>query len=513
MAPDSEMSDAAVPSDAILEKTLRDIVRTAEVKPITIKRVRATAELRLGLDAGFFKNSAEWSTKSKHIIEDEFNEPSHTLSSPGSHLRTANQQPSTSTMASHAPSDIITTLPSEVLGIIVHHCDDGDLGNLRLSCKTLGTAATQPFGRRCLAERRFVFAEYSMQGLVDLTAHPVFSPCVRSLSFGICRLEMPEYGSASTDASRQKLSELVDKNNDFVHSGTHMLMLVQALQNLKAHGNLQVSLGIFEDTNKDLYGEPFYKGYGYDAAYTTFSPRSCEGRNALVAVINATDMSNYLPVGLQIKLNIGADMLPELMEDPVVDEYLTTSSGSLNPRMDVCIDSRGGGDEGRFYVAMKASRLEVVHHSLEDWGNKWTLSETSAYGRFVHALKQTAIVSVIVKDSDTSMSGFSDFLRGWESSLRQLVLSNLQVYKNFDGNHELASALTLFRYIRDNLRLNILEMTRVSIETENGTTEIPILQETISWSGRHKIREGLDFIIAYLVATIQSDSDEEQRNV
>ncbi|THZ18153.1 hypothetical protein D6C91_05635 [Aureobasidium pullulans] len=456
---------------------------------------RATAEERLALDAGFFKNSAEWSTKSKDIVEDEF-------------------QPSTSTMASHAPSDIIATLPSEVLGIIVHHCDDEDLSNLRLSCKTLGTAATQPFGRRCLAERRFVFAEYSMQGLVDLTVHPVFSPCVRSLSFGICRLEMPKYESASTDASRQKLSELVDKNNDFVHSGTHMLMLVQALQNLKAHGNLQVSLGIFDDTNKHHYGEPLYKGYGHDAAYTTFSPTSCEGRNTLVAVINATIMSNYRPVGLQIKLTIDADILPELMEDPVVYEYLTTSSGSLNPRMDICIDTRGSGDdpdEYHFYVATKASRLEVVNHSLEEWGDMWnSMLGEYTYGRFYHALKQTAIISVIVKDSAISMPGFSDFLRGWESSLRHLVLSNLQVYENFDGNHELASALALFRYIRDNLRLNILEMEQVSIETETRTTEIPILQETISWSGRDEIREGLDSIIAYLVAMTQSDADEEE---
>ncbi|THY76968.1 hypothetical protein D6C94_02689 [Aureobasidium pullulans] len=485
------MSDAAVPSAAILEKTLRDIVRTAEVNPITIKTVRATAEERLGLDAGFFKNSAKWSTKSKHITEDEF-------------------QLSTSTMASHAPSDIITTLPSEVLGIIVHHCDDGDLGNLRLSCKTLSTAATRPFGRRCLAERRFVFAEYSMQGLVDLTVHPVFSPCVRSLSFGICRLEMPKYESASTDASRQKLSELVDKNNDFVHSGTHLLMLVQALQNLKAHGNLQVSLGIFDDTNRGYYGEPFYEGYGYDAAYATFSPRSCEGRNALVAVINATVMSNYLPVGLQIKTTTDADMLPELLEDPVVYEYLTTSSGSLNPKMAICIDARKGGDECYLYVATKASRLEVAHHNLEDWGDRWTLSEGSAYGRFYHALKQTAMITVIIKDSYTSMPGFSNSLRGWKSSLRHLVLSNLQVYENFDGNHKLASALAFFRYIRDNLSLNILEMEQVSIETETRTTEIPILQETISWSGRDEIREGLDSIIAYLVAMIQSDADEEE---
>ncbi|THY67147.1 hypothetical protein D6C97_01024 [Aureobasidium pullulans] len=510
MASDSKMSDAAVPSAAILEETLRDIVRTAEVNPIAIKRVRAIAEEHLGLDAGIFENSAEWSTKSKDIIEDEFKEPSQILSSPASHLHTANQQPSTSTMASHALSDIITTLPSEVLGIIVHHCDDGDLGNLRLSCKTLGTAATQPFGRRCLAERRFVFAKYSMQGLVDLTVHPVFSPCVRSLSFGVCRLEMPKYGSASTDASRQKLSELVDKNNDFVHSGTHMLMLVQALQNLKAHGNLQVSLGIFDDTNKDYYGEPFYKGYGYDAAYATFSPWSCEGRNTLVAVINATIMSNYLPVGLQIKTTADADMLPELLEDPVVYEYLTTSSGSLNPKMDICIDARKGRDECYLYVATKASRLEVVNHSLGDWGDKWTLSEESAYGRFYHALKQTAMISVIIKDSYTSMSGFSDSLRGWESSLRHLTLSNLQVHDRLDGNHELASALAFFRYIRDNLSLNILEMEQVSIETETRTREIPILQETISWSGRDEIREGLDSIIAYLVAMIQSDADEEE---
>ncbi|THW74914.1 hypothetical protein D6D18_10049, partial [Aureobasidium pullulans] len=387
MASDSEMSDAAVPSAAILEKTLRDIVRTAEVNPITINNSRATAEERLSLDAGFFMNSAERPQPLKPFVaytDLSKKEPSQILSSPGSHLRTANQQPSTSTMASHAPSDIITTLPSEVLGIIVHHCDDGDLGNLRLSCKTLGTAATQPFGRRCLAERRFVFAKYSMQGLVDLTVHPVFSPCVRSLSFGVCRLEMPKYGSASTDASRQKLSELVDKNNDFVHSGTHMLMLVQALQNLKAHGNLQVSLGIFDDTNKDYYGEPFYKGYGYDAAYTTFSPTSCEGGNTLVAVINATIMSNYLPVGLQIKTTTDADILPELMEDPVVYEYLTTSSGSLNPKMDICIDTREGGDECRLYVATKASRLEVVNHSL---GDKWTMLGEHTYGRFYHALK------------------------------------------------------------------------------------------------------------------------------
>ncbi|THY54675.1 hypothetical protein D6C98_04445 [Aureobasidium pullulans] len=82
MPSDSELSDVAVPSDAILEKTLRDIVRKAEVDPITVKRVRTAAEERLGLDAGFFKNHDVWNEQSKEIIEDAFNEPSQKSPSP-----------------------------------------------------------------------------------------------------------------------------------------------------------------------------------------------------------------------------------------------------------------------------------------------------------------------------------------------------------------------------------------------------------------------------------------------
>ncbi|KAG9669088.1 hypothetical protein KCU99_g2852, partial [Aureobasidium melanogenum] len=82
MSSESGLSDAAPPSDAILEKTLRDIVRKAEVDPITVKRVRTAAEERLGLDAGFFKSHDEWNEKSKEIIEDTFNQPSQRSPSP-----------------------------------------------------------------------------------------------------------------------------------------------------------------------------------------------------------------------------------------------------------------------------------------------------------------------------------------------------------------------------------------------------------------------------------------------
>lgn len=65
-------------------------------------------------------------------------------------------------------------LPPELKRMIVHSSDDSSLPNLRLTCKELNEIASKPFGERCLAERRFMFTKYSMQGLLELTAHPIF---------------------------------------------------------------------------------------------------------------------------------------------------------------------------------------------------------------------------------------------------------------------------------------------------------------------------------------------------
>lgn len=67
-----------------------------------------------------------------------------------------------------------TGLPAELKRLIVHNSDDDSLPNLRLTCKELNEIASKPFGERCLAERCFMMSDYSLQGLVDLTAHPVF---------------------------------------------------------------------------------------------------------------------------------------------------------------------------------------------------------------------------------------------------------------------------------------------------------------------------------------------------
>lgn len=71
MSSDSELSQSG-PDDALLEQTLRDIVRKGDIEPVTINTVRAAAEETLGLESGFFKKHADWKEKSKNIISDAF---------------------------------------------------------------------------------------------------------------------------------------------------------------------------------------------------------------------------------------------------------------------------------------------------------------------------------------------------------------------------------------------------------------------------------------------------------
>lgn len=80
------------------------------------------------------------------------------------------------------------TLPNELLTNIADYVSPKDLPNFRLTCKTLANIAAKQFGQKRLAHRRFIFTKYSLQGLIDMTGHSVFGPCIKSIMFGTDRL-------------------------------------------------------------------------------------------------------------------------------------------------------------------------------------------------------------------------------------------------------------------------------------------------------------------------------------
>ncbi|THW03903.1 hypothetical protein D6D26_03137 [Aureobasidium pullulans] len=174
-------------------------------------------------------------------------------------------------------------LPPELKRMIVHSSDDSSLPNLRLTCKELNEIASKPFGERCLAERRFMFTKYSMQGLLELTAHPIFGPCVRKISFNTHRITDADYwletvGKLLPEEDRQATCKVVqaaaqDMKNLFKSkNGKAFKMLTQASLNLKKHGQ-QVTLGVFDDViHRDSEDEMLRKAYGFDECWGNVWP-------------------------------------------------------------------------------------------------------------------------------------------------------------------------------------------------------------------------------------------------
>lgn len=73
----------------------------------------------------------------------------------------------------------LLSLGPEIHDIIASQLSSHDFGNLRSTCEELCNRLGVQFARQCCAERRFLFTQDSLQGLVDLTAHKVFAPHIK----------------------------------------------------------------------------------------------------------------------------------------------------------------------------------------------------------------------------------------------------------------------------------------------------------------------------------------------
>ena len=83
---------------------------------------------------------------------------------------------------------ILPTLPPELLGRVFDFVNDRDLIRLRLVCKDICAAANRPFAICFFANSHHVTTEYSIQALVKITAHGVFSPYIKTVTICSARI-------------------------------------------------------------------------------------------------------------------------------------------------------------------------------------------------------------------------------------------------------------------------------------------------------------------------------------
>ncbi|THZ43184.1 hypothetical protein D6C90_05106 [Aureobasidium pullulans] len=210
----------------------------------------------------------------------------HTSSSGSASLPTATVSPGSAGFL-NTPTFPILTLSTEILVKISEECEDSDLPNMRLVCREFCNSSTKAFGQVYFADLHVLLVEPSLDILVEITAHPIYGRCVKTIVCGTARTIKPvmEYDEEEGGEPIPTLSP------EFERSEGHIAKLVTALNNLKLHGNLEVALGIHSD-------EVWTKGNGFrllggPITYDGYVVKDFDASGTLGSLLEATSATMF----------------------------------------------------------------------------------------------------------------------------------------------------------------------------------------------------------------------------
>jgi hypothetical protein len=165
----------------------------------------------------------------------------------------------------------LLSLPPEIFDNIVEEVSDRDVMNIRRVCRRTNALSSHQFGLKCLADLSFIWSSYSLQGLLDLSRHPL-GRYVKRLTFAthfIYAERLTEDPVEQRTARMKSMFEQWEERNE---------LLVRALENLQKLA-VQPVLGVYDLLvpwipldNSDSDDRPPRKGYGYEKYYGTVEP-------------------------------------------------------------------------------------------------------------------------------------------------------------------------------------------------------------------------------------------------
>jgi hypothetical protein len=392
------------------------------------------------------------------------------------------------------------TLPDELLPNISDNVAPEDLPNFRLTCKTLANIAAQHFGEKRLAHRRFIFTEYSLKGLVDMTAHPVFGPCVRSIMFGTDRTTNQLEVLTSTLESRnitdytdmirvlQLYRERWDQRSTFLASQDLSRLLVAALINLSWH-RTSVSLGIFNDVRSEYRNGGFISGYGSFREYSGLPFRRFMTSNepTLGSIRSACTITNFRPKFLEFDLRGQEDH--NGMKTALSRLLLT--NGGLLPEIDICI-RKGPVD---ILLLSSLSRPEFKQRSVD---HPMSIPEnicfalTSLGRRMNNALFSKPLTHLRMESCSMWSFDFIDILERLARTLQIIELLDVAFWCHTCPAANVGPILHSFKHdLR--LRTLVLDGLRAMNKNFSGDTGI-LLANGRFWNGQQQIHGGLEII-------------------
>ncbi|KAI4843640.1 hypothetical protein E4T44_06634 [Aureobasidium sp. EXF-8845] len=426
----------------------------------------------------------------------------------------------------------LLSLPPEICNTIFEEISARDVMNLRRVCRRTNALSSHQFGLKCLADLSFIWSSYSLQGLLDLSTHPL-GRYVKRLTFATHFI----YSERLTeDPAEQRKARLQDI---FVQWDERNKSLVRALENLQRLG-VRPILGVYDILmpwmsldNSDSYSNDrqLRKGYGYEKFYGTVTTE--------VSYPPFTHTIEYvLKAAQQAKLPIEAfhihwDRHAKHEQDEVrvlCEQHLFSEPGRLSSDFELLvtlehikrIEIEAPNRTSRFLIDTKRQRLELCTElvrgatsiprnltPLFDWEHALGTSLPPIID-MDHCFKEIRLALI-----HTSSGFLSQFLNKQAKTLRVLHLESITM-SLYDESLEAGidvddTALSFLSMLKHDLSLEYLKMARLS-DGEDRSRLIGGHDDT--WVGKQAIQDGLQIYIQreedgeHSVDEDVSDSDE-----
>ncbi|KAG9670309.1 hypothetical protein KCU99_g8445, partial [Aureobasidium melanogenum] len=417
----------------------------------------------------------------------------------------------------------LLSLPPELFSAVLDGISGRDVMNLRLVCRHTSALSNHHFGLKCLTDLSFIWSPYSLQGLLDMSVHPL-GRYIKRLSFAtnfIYAEKLTENPDEQREARLRTIFEQWDERNELV---------VRALKNLQKL-NVQPLLGVF-----DVPWDPFNfrnnrnrdagrYGYGYEKFYGNSEPDEASGdaidrgEGSHPSFVHAVDY--VLKAAQRVELPVRgfhvhweASTNHEQQDDlrTLRRQYLVSGPGELKPDFEFLAtvfdkgNERDGNFKSKVYINTKRQSYEfsklpsegmawLTHYRASfDWGQTFLQHPLdNNLEAFHHCFREIRIALC-----STTVDFLTAFLTSQARSLRVLRLEHItmNLYDDpmvgFEDVIPTDEALEFLRMLKDDLALDYLKMTRLNSAMDRSRL---IGGHDDTWTSREEIQEGLQMYI------------------
>lgn len=215
--------------------------------------------------------------------------------------------------------------------------DEEQLPALRLVSKQTCHHLSDIFASVHFAHLHHHLTKPSLQDLIHITNHAMFSTYIKSIQFSTVCTESP---------SRWYSDFLLNEGDDFRRYGHHINMLTTALENLKHHGNYKVSLGVFDSLCKNQSSllratskVPTYRailGHGYVKSYGVSDvPTDADPDGAMFAIRQAATNSEYSLQKFSMTTSVNLFTQARLFVEDNAGLYVDEVSNQFKPNLTI----------------------------------------------------------------------------------------------------------------------------------------------------------------------------------